>query len=120
MTLVTFIATESALVFFSVAINGNHIVEDQHAIHIYLGKTRCIHFDLLLYGFHLWLPKNALVVKYHVINKWWRFIMYFGYVRENNKQGNINCIVYENIMLKYESQHCSRFSLMIAILHCSN
>ncbi len=72
--------------------------------------------------------ENALVVKYHVINhhhisqdnlvdlylhnlsfvsfRWWRF-MYFGYVRENNKQGNINCIVYENIMLKYESQHCS-------------
>ena len=41
--------------------------------------------------------------------------MYFGYVRENNKQGNINCIVYEDIMLKYESQHCSWFSLMIAI-----
>ena len=31
MTWVTFIATESALVFFSVAINGNHIVGDQHA-----------------------------------------------------------------------------------------
>ena len=67
MTWVTFIATESALVFFSVAINGNHIVEDQHA-YIYLGKTGCIHFDLRLYGSHLWLPKNALVVKYHVIN----------------------------------------------------
>ena len=31
MTWVTLFPTESALVFSSVAINGNHIVEDEHA-----------------------------------------------------------------------------------------
>ena len=31
MTWVTLFPTESTLVFFSVAINGNHIVEDEHA-----------------------------------------------------------------------------------------
>ena len=58
---------------------------------------------------------NCFHILFFVSFRWWRFIMYFGYVRENNKQGNINCIVYENIIRKYESQHCSWFSLMIAI-----
>jgi hypothetical protein len=52
----SYIASKRFCIFVSVAINGNHIVEDQHA---YISrKTRRIHFDLRLYGSHLWLPKT--------------------------------------------------------------
>ena len=42
---------------FSVAINGNHIVEEQHA-YISSFSQISMHVDLRLCGSHLWLPKK--------------------------------------------------------------
>ena len=89
--------------------------------------------------------ENALVVKYHVINhhhisarspcrpimncfhnlsfvsfRWWMFT-YFGYVRENNKQGKNNCIIQHEYFIITQHEYfiikpCQQRSLSILLL----